>query len=142
MLADETNNVRWALDTGNTGESTDMNIAEETVRTLIVIGLALSLLLLWIVAYVDLARRRDLTIPRKAMWAAIMFFGAYIGIAAYFMLRPVPEVAGKGAEATTPVTSRLVAELESLHQLHAEGAVADDDYLAQKSVLIRGQQQG
>jgi hypothetical protein len=113
-----------------------MTIAEETSRLLIVVGLTASLVLLWIVAYVDLARRRDLSVIKKALWAAAMFFGAYIGIAAYFIMRPVAEVIGKGLNPTTPESSALVSDLESLRSTHAEGSLTDADYLAKKRDLL------
>lgn len=113
-----------------------MNIAEGTARSLVVIGITASLLLLWIVAYVDLARRKDLSVVKKLLWAAAMFFGVYIGIAAYFVMRPVPEVIGKGPSSETPARSALVADLESLHASHAEGSLSDADYLAKKRNLL------
>lgn len=66
-----------------------MRVADGTLAWLLVIGLGVPLLTLWIVAYVDVARRRDLRFTRKLLWAAAIFFTAYIGIAAYFMMRPV-----------------------------------------------------
>ena len=113
-----------------------MTMAEDTIRVLMGIGIAASLILLWLVAFVDLARRKDFSVARKALWALIMFFTAYIGIAAYFILRPVPEVFGKGANATTPESSAIVDGLESLHQSHAEGSISDADYLARKRALM------
>jgi uncharacterized membrane protein len=111
-------------------------MAEESIRVLMTIGIAASLFLIWIVAYVDLARRNDLSILKKVAWALIMFFGAYIGIAAYFILRPVPEVMGKGLHHTTPESSEVVNALETLHEDHADGSISDADYLTQKRSLL------
>ena len=111
-------------------------MAEETIRVLMTVGIAASLVLIWIVAYVDLARRKDLSIMKKVVWAVIMFFGAYIGIAAYFILRPVPEVMGKGLHHTTPESSEIVNALERLHEDHADGSISDADYLEQKRSLL------
>jgi hypothetical protein len=113
-----------------------MRVADGTLPWLLVIGLGVPLLTLWIVAYVDVARRRDLTLIRKALWAAAIFFMAYIGIAAYFMMRPVAPAVGKNREATTPSSSRLVADLESLKESHVEGTVTAEDYLARKRHLL------
>ena len=113
-----------------------MTIAEDTARILVVIGLTVPLFLMWIVAYVDLARRRDLSVIKKALWAAVMFFGAYIGIAAYFIMRPVAEVVGKGLNLTAPETSAIVDDLESLRTNHSEGSITDADYLARKRDLL------
>lgn len=111
-------------------------MAEETLRTLLSIGIAASLVLLWIVAYVDLARRKDLSVVKKVLWGLAILFGAYIGIAAYFIMRPVPEVPGKRADATTPASSAVVEDLESLHSNYAEGSITDADYLARKRTLL------
>lgn len=113
-----------------------MTIAQETARSLVVIGVTASLLLLWIVAYVDLARRKDLSVVKKLLWAAAMFFGVYVGIAAYFVMRPIPEVIGKGDSSDTSESSVLVGDLESLRSSHAEGSVSDVDYLAKKRNLL------
>jgi beta-lactamase regulating signal transducer with metallopeptidase domain len=111
-------------------------MAEETLLIVLAIGLGASLLLIWIVAYVDLARRKDLSIMKKAIWAVVMFFGAYIGIAAYFIMRPIPEVAGKGLNPTTSESSRVVNTLESLHTDHTDGSIADAAYLEEKRNLL------
>lgn len=113
-----------------------MTIAEGTARILVIIGLTVPLFLMWIVAYVDLARRRDLSVIKKALWATAMFFGAYIGIAAYAIMRPVPVVVGKGLNPTTPETSAIVDELESLRTSHSEGSLTEADYLARKRDLL------
>jgi uncharacterized membrane protein len=111
-------------------------MAEETIQVLIGIGIAASLILIWIVAYVDLARRNDLSVVKKVAWALIMFFGAYFGIAVYFIFRPVPEVMGKGLRHTTPESSEIVNELEVLHEDHADGSISDADYLEQKRSML------
>jgi hypothetical protein len=111
-------------------------MAEETIRTLMGIGIAASLILIWIVAYVDLARRNDLSILKKIAWALIMFFGAYIGIAIYFVLRPVSEVMGKGLHHTTPESSETVNDIEALRDDHANGSLSDADYLERKRSLL------
>ena len=113
-----------------------MSIAEETARTLVVIGVTVPLFLLWIVTFVDIARRKDLPILKKALWTAITFFGAFIGIAVYFAMRPVPEVLGKGLRRTTPETSAVVSDLETLRADHANGSINDAEYLAKKRDLL------
>ncbi len=113
-----------------------MNIAEDTARVLVVIGIAIPLLLLWIVTFVDIARRKNLPITRKALWTAVTFFGAHIGIAVYYGMRPVPEVLGKGLRPTTPETSATVSRLETLRADHTAGSINDADYLAKKRDLL------
>ena len=113
-----------------------MKIAEETASLLILIGITVPLLLLWIVTFVDIARRHDLSVVRKAMWAAVTFFGAFVGIAVYFAMRPVPEVLGKSLANTIPETSATVSKLESLRADHATGSLNDTNYLAKKRDLL------
>lgn len=111
-------------------------MAEETLQALLSIGIVASLALLWIVTYVDLARRKNLSVVRKVLWGLVIFFGAYVGIAAYFIMRPVPEVPGKRPDATTPASSKIVEEIESLHSSYDEASITDADYLAQKRNLL------
>jgi len=113
-----------------------MKLGDGTEAWLLVIGLGLPLVMLWLVAYVDVARRKDLAVTKKVLWASAIFFGAYVGIAAYFMMRPVAPAIGKDREATTPRSSQLVSDLESLKNAHAEGTVTADDYLAGKRDLL------
>jgi hypothetical protein len=111
-------------------------MAEETFRLLLAIGIAASHVLLWIVAYVDLARRKDLSVIKKVLWGLAILFGTYIGIAVYFIMRPVPEVPGKSADGTTAASSAVVEDLESLHSSYGEGSITDADYLAKKRTLL------
>lgn len=113
-----------------------MSVVDEALERLIIVGLIVPLLLLWIVAYVDLARRPDFGIRRKALWAVVMFLGAYVGIAAYFILRPVPPPAGKSATGTTTRASEIVTEMEALREGHTDGAMTDGDYLKRKRNLL------
>jgi len=69
-----------------------MKPADGTLAWLLVIGLGVPLVMLWLVAYVDVARRKDLRVGRKVLWAGAIFFGAYVGIAAYFVMRPLPTI--------------------------------------------------
>lgn len=113
-----------------------MTIAEETTRLLLFIGITVPLVLLWIVTFVDIARRRDLSILRKAMWAAVTFFGLYVGIAVYAAMRPMPEAFGKGLTGTVPEISATVTTLEMLRAEHADGSINDADYLVKKRDLL------
>ena len=113
-----------------------MKFGDNILTQLLAIGLVVPLFLLWIVAYVDVVRRKDLKFTRKVLWATAIFFTAYIGIALYFMMRPVAPVVGKDTRATTPRSSQLVADLESLKEGHTDGAIPDDDYLARKRRLL------
>ncbi|MEN8040944.1 MAG: PLDc N-terminal domain-containing protein [Actinomycetota bacterium] len=113
-----------------------MTIVDDTLERLILVGLVVPLFLLWIVAYVDLARRDDFSLKKKAGWGAAMFFGAYVGIAAYFILRPVRPPAGKDSGATASRSSQVVNDLEALHKARADGDITEDNYLATKRQLL------
>lgn len=113
-----------------------MKIATETVQILVLIGIVVPLFLLWIVTFVDIARRRDLAIPMKGFWAVVTFFGVFLGIAVYYAMRPVAEVFGKGLQHTVPETSETVSRLEELRAAHTSGSINDSDYLAKKRDLL------
>ncbi|MEE8486415.1 MAG: PLDc N-terminal domain-containing protein [Acidimicrobiia bacterium] len=113
-----------------------MGTLDDAMRALLAIGLVVPLAFLWIVAFVDVARRKDLPVLQKALWAGVMFFGAYIGIAVYFAMRPIPLPPGKDANATTPPSSAIVTELEALQSRYATGELSNDNYLSRKRSLF------
>lgn len=113
-----------------------MDLLDSALRPVLLIGLIIPLFIFWILAFVDLARRKDLAASKKAVWAAAMFFGGYIGIAFYFALRPIPPPAGKDVNATVPRSSAIVSELETLQASHDEGEFSDDNYLTRKRGLF------
>jgi hypothetical protein len=100
------------------------------------VAITLPLVALWIAAFWDLTFRSDLPMPRKLLWGLVMVITVYVGIAAYFASRPVPEPAGKNLGDSVPRTSAVVTDLENLSTAHKAGTLPDDAYLAQKRELL------
>lgn len=100
------------------------------------VAVTLPLFAFWVAAMWDLVFRRDLPFIKKLVWAAVIVFGAYVGLAAYFIARPIPEPPGKSVGDSVPRTSAIVTELERLAQAHADDAIADEAYLARKRELL------
>ena len=67
---------------------------------------------------------------------ALIILTLYIGVALYFIMRPMPAPEGKRYDATVPRTSALVAEIERLHAMHEDGEIDDEAYLAAKNDLL------
>jgi hypothetical protein len=100
------------------------------------IALTLPLIALWVVAFWDLVRRRDLGPARKIAWAVAFVLTAYIGIAVYAIVRPTPPPPGKARSATLPRASAIVQELETLVAAHTEGTVDDATFDTQKRRIL------
>lgn len=113
-----------------------MTLGDGALDRLIIVGLVVPLFSMWLVAYVDIARRRDLQPIRKALWAGVIFFAPYVGIVAYMAVRPVTSAFGAGGHQTTPRSSVLVADIESLRQDHHDGVITDEHYLSRKRQLL------
>jgi len=109
---------------------------EITADILVVIAIAVPLFLLWIAAFIDLFRRRDLGIGKKLMWGAIVIFSAHVGLLLYFVFRPVPPPSGKRPHDMTDRASGIVTEIEVLHAEHDAGDISDAAYLTAKRTLL------
>jgi hypothetical protein len=62
------------------------------------------LLLIWVVAFIDVLRRHDLSTSAKVLWALFVLLIPVIGVIAYFVARPPDahegvDVAGEAAAA-------------------------------------------
>jgi Phospholipase_D-nuclease N-terminal len=106
------------------------------VDTLTWVALTLPLIALWVVAFWDIVRRPDLGPIRKLGWAVAIVLTAYIGIAVYAMMRPIPQPPGKVTNATLPRASAIVGSLESLVAAHASGTVSDDSFDREKRSIL------
>jgi len=113
-----------------------MTLGDGVLDQLIILGLVVPMISMWLVAYVDIARRRDLKPTRKILWAAVIFFVPYIGVLAYVAWRPMAPMFGAGSHGTTPRSSVLVADIESLRQDHLNGAITDESYLSKKRDML------
>jgi hypothetical protein len=100
------------------------------------VAFAAPLIALWVAGFWDLVHRKDLTVKRKAVWAALFIFTAYIGLAFYFAMRPVRPPAGKGNSATVPRASGIVTELESLSVERNAGEITEDAFVVRKRELL------
>ena len=101
-----------------------------------IIAITVPLGLLYFASYLDLVRRDDLSLRRKLMWAAIVFFLVFIGVVIYFFMRPPRPPEGKRYGETVSRTGAIVSELETAVAAHAAGDVSDEEFLSRKRTLL------
>jgi hypothetical protein len=109
---------------------------EAAVATLLQIAVVVPLALLWFAVIIDLLKRDDLSVFRKALWAALVIFAAHIGVLLYFVFRPIPEPPGKSLSTTVDRSSMIVTNLERLRTEYRSGNISNDEYLATKRELL------
>ena len=108
----------------------------QALDTFMLVALALPLIALWVVTFWDIARRRDLTVTRKIMWSLVIVITAYIGIALYAIMRPVPPPPGKARSASLPRASAIVGALEALVASHDAGDIPDATFDGEKRKIL------
>lgn len=113
-----------------------MQDIDDAFSALFWVAIAAPLVALWVAAFWDLARRRDLSVFRKAVWAAIFILTFYVGLAIYFATRPLRPPAGKGTSRTTPRASGIVTQLEELSESRRADGITEDAYVARKRELL------
>ena len=113
-----------------------MDTVDDALNVLLRVAFLAPLVALWVAGFWDLAHRKDLSVFRKAVWAALFILTLYIGLAFYFAMRPVSPPAGKGTNHTVPRASRVVTELESLAVTHRAAEITDDAFLTRKRELL------
>ncbi|MCL1593161.1 MAG: PLDc N-terminal domain-containing protein [Actinomycetia bacterium] len=113
-----------------------MKVFGVSVEFLLAIAISGTIFLLWAASFIDLTRRRDLPIIKKAMWAALVIFTGHVGVLIYFAVRPIRPPYGKGIRHTVDHSSILVSEIERLHAEHSDGNLTDEVYLAAKRDLL------
>lgn len=106
------------------------------VDAFIAISLILPLVALWVVTFWDIARRKDLSGVRKVLWSAVVLLTAYVGIAAYAILRPIPLPPGKAQSSTVPRASAIVGALEDLVASHSAGEMSDATFDLEKRTIL------
>jgi hypothetical protein len=106
------------------------------VDTVTWVALTLPLIALWVMAFWDIVRRPDLGPIRKMGWALAIVLTAYIGIAVYAIMRPIPEPPGKVRNATLPRASAIVGSLESLVAAHGDGTLSDESFELEKRTIL------
>ncbi len=107
-----------------------------SIEFLLAIAISGTLFLLWAAAFIDLTRRHDLPIIKKALWASLVIFTGHVGVLIYFVLRPIRPPYGKGVRHSVDRSSVLVSELERLHAQHTDGHLTDDAYIDAKRDLL------
>lgn len=106
------------------------------VNVLLFLGVTLPLILLEVAAFIDLYRRKELSLVRKLIWVAIVILTAYIGLVIYYAMRPPAVPKGKEHGATDGRTARIVSGLDELRGDHSADRIDDETYLARKRELL------
>lgn len=114
------------------------NLFERTpgLDPIVILAIVAPLGLLYLASFVDLYRRPDLSVALKAIWATFIFFTAFIGVAIYFVARPVRPPEGKRYGKAVPRTREIVTQIEDAHAAHARGELDDGDYLSRKRQFL------
>ncbi len=84
------------------------------------------LVMLWGFALVDLFKREEINGGAKALWAIAIVFLPILGMFVYFATRPSLD-----QEAST-----VLEGLERLSELHDQGKLSDEEFEAQKAILL------
>ena len=95
-------------------------------------AVALPLLLLLVAAIADIYARPDLSWAKRLLWTAVVILLPYIGVAAYYITRPLRQPEGKKYGDEVPRTDATVDHLEALKERHESGDLDDEGYLAAK----------
>jgi len=109
---------------------------ESVVRFLLGIAIFVPLALLWLAVIIDLLKRNELSVFRKALWATLVILTVHVGVVLYFVFRPVPQPPGKDLAVSADRSSAIVTRLEQLRDEHRNGTISDDHYLATKRELL------
>jgi Phospholipase_D-nuclease N-terminal/Short C-terminal domain len=102
------------------------------------------LVILWVFALTDLARRVDISGLAKGLWAVAIVLLPIIGMVIYFIVRPRdaemeanPEVRMQEVMVETAASdSDRIAQLERLSDLKDAGALTDDEFATLKAKLL------
>jgi RsiW-degrading membrane proteinase PrsW (M82 family) len=109
---------------------------QATAGVLLTIAIVVPLALLWFAVIIDLFKRDDLSVFRKALWATLVILAVHVGVLLYFVFRPVPEPPGKDLAVTADRSSMIVTSLERLRTEHRAGGIDDTEYLETKRELL------
>ncbi len=100
------------------------------------------LIMLWIFALSDLARRADLSGLAKGLWAVAVVLLPLIGMLVYFITRPDDADMSPNAEIkyresqAFELTEERLAEVEKLAALRDSGALTDEEFAAMKAKIL------
>jgi hypothetical protein len=113
-----------------------MDAVDDALQVLLWVAFTAPLVALWIAGFWDLAHRDELSVYRKAVWAALFVLTLYIGLAFYFAMRPVRPPAGKGSSDSVPRASAIVAELETLSAARRADEIKQQEFSDRKRELL------
>jgi hypothetical protein len=102
------------------------------------------LLILWIFALTDLARRNDIPGLAKGLWAVAIVLLPVFGMIIYFITRPHDDEvanfsngpAATGATEPGAIVPTTIAQLEKLADLRDAGAITEEDFTSMKAKLL------
>ena len=96
------------------------------------------LIMLWVFALVDLFRRHDLAGWTKALWVIAILIFPILGMLIYFITRKPSEEEEKAARDYYREMSGadVPEQLERLADLHDKGVLTDEEFSAQKAMLL------
>ncbi|MGI9528575.1 MAG: PLDc N-terminal domain-containing protein [Acidimicrobiia bacterium] len=100
------------------------------------VAIFIPLILLFVASFVDLYRRKDLSVLRKLAWVAVIVLTLYIGVALYYLLRPPRTPVGKRSGETKEGTKSIVDQLEGLRRSHDRGELDDAAFLEAKRGVL------
>lgn len=101
------------------------------------------LIMLWIFALSDLARRADISGLAKALWAIAIVFFPLVGMVIYFIVRPSdaameksPEVRMAEIQAEGSSDADKLEQLEKLAVLKNNGTITEEEFNRIKAQLL------
>jgi Short C-terminal domain/Phospholipase_D-nuclease N-terminal len=100
------------------------------------------LVMLWVFALVDLARRADLSSLAKGLWAVAIVLLPIIGMLVYFITRPDDEgvpaaaVGNQQQNLSGDLSLDKLDEIEKLAELRDSGALTDDEFSTMKRKIL------
>lgn len=100
------------------------------------VAIFLPLILLFVASFIDLYRRKDLSVLRKLAWVVVIVLTLYVGVALYYLFRPPSTPEGKRSGETKEHTKSVVDQLESLRSAHDRGELDDAAFLAAKRGVL------
>ena len=100
------------------------------------LAIFIPLILLYIASIVDLIRRKDLSVVRKAGWVVVIVLTVYIGVALYYLFRPPATPEGKQRDDSEHHTATIVDQLDELRNAHARGDISDHRFLEGKRQVL------
>ena len=110
-----------------------MNADTSTLLSALVL---IPLAILWMMALFHiLARRRDLSTPRKIIWSGLVVLVPYLGVLMYGALRPPRPPTPSGGEDPT-ASGAAIEQLAKLVDAHGDGSINDEEFSEAKAAVF------